>query len=144
MRNCGRDRRDESRRQNTRQAKIKTFQRGEKKWRVTSVSLERALLSSIGQERGRGTADSALLCCFFSMENAASSKKFHHFFGPCCEALLRFPDSDPAEVTDLVLTTTPKVRGSNRCSLQRAFMQPPAASLLFLITDTEKETKMFF
>lgn len=35
--------------------------RGKKKQRVTGVSLERALLSSIGQERGRGSADSALL-----------------------------------------------------------------------------------
>lgn len=78
MRNYGRDRTDESRCQKTRQAKIKTFKKGCTGLHVNSVSLERALLSPIRRERGRRSAASAVFWFLFSMENAASSKKFHH------------------------------------------------------------------
>lgn len=49
-------------------------------WYVTSVPSERALLSPIRQERGRRSAASAVFCFLFSMESAASSKKFCHIF----------------------------------------------------------------
>lgn len=54
---------------------------------------------------------------FFQWKVRHHRKSFTTFFGPCFGALLRFLASDPAEVTDLLLTATPHVRGSDRCSL---------------------------